>query len=77
MNKTSQTQRLFNCLSANANLWLSLVSLVEIGCGYHVAKRASELREQGHTIENKKVYQADGSVHSYYRLVKEKENVEL
>jgi len=65
--RISQQQRIFNLLKAHANRWVPLTTILDLRiAGYRT--RISELRKQGHTIENK-ITMVQGIKHSWTRMV--------
>lgn len=64
--RLTYSQRIYLALHLAEGSWVSALRLVEEG-GLNYRRRISDLREQGHVIENK-IEMAGNVKHSFYRL---------
>jgi hypothetical protein len=64
----TQNARVLAVLTASPGAWVAMPYLVEIGGGYAVHSRISDLRKAGHSIENL-VDRSSKPYKSFYRLL--------
>jgi hypothetical protein len=74
--RETQRDRVFALLNANANKWVALPEILQLGIAQFGA-RILELRGQGFDIENKIERDDRGVVHSWYRLVVQPTQLQL
>lgn len=75
MIRETQADRILALLKAHEGQWVPLPRLMQIAAQYNA--RIYELRAQGHDIENRIRTDETGIVHSWYRLVAKKGQLEL
>lgn len=64
----SQCDRIQAALEQARGEWVAMTELWRVSGAFAVHSRVADLRKRGHCIEHKNARQADGVVHSFYRL---------
>ncbi len=64
----SQCDRILAALEQARGEWVAMTDLWRVSGAFAVHSRVADLRKRGQAIEHKNERQADGVVHSFYRL---------
>jgi len=65
----SQCDRIGARLMASPGQWVAMTELWQVSGAFAVHSRVSDLRRSGMVIEQKNEHRADGTIHSFYRVM--------